>query len=106
MAWVAYADNAAGYNSEPPHERVGSGGQGMTLGLSPSVMAVPANQQSGVSAGQSTKALMRATSSTSGPSYVVGKSRGAESNPTSVLDADTLGKYSSAGYVDDRFMSG
>lgn len=106
MAWVAYADNAAGYNSEPPHERVGPGGQGMTLGLSPSVMAVPANQQSGVSAGQSTKALMRATSSTSGPNYVVGKSRGAESNPTSVLDADTLGKYSSAGYVDDRFMSG
>ena len=105
MAWVAYASNTSGYNGDPVH-RQHTGGMGMLLGTAPTVFTVPAEQQSGTSLAQSIRSVSRANNSNTGPYNIVGKARGAESNPATVVDGDSLGKFGSAGYVTDRFMFG
>lgn len=105
MAWVAYASNTSGYNGEPVHKQH-TGGMGMLLGTAPTVFAVPAEQQSGTSLAQSIRSISRANNTNTGPYNIVGKARGSESDPSSVLDRDSLGKFVSAGYVADRFMLG
>lgn len=105
MAWVAYASNTRGYNGEPVH-RQHTGGMGMLLGTAPTVFTVPAEQHSGTSLAQSIRSISRANNTSFGPYNIVGKARGSESTPATVVDGDSLGMFGSAGYVTDRFMVG
>lgn len=106
MAWVHYSGETAGYNGEPPHTRSGKGAPGVLLGVSDSIDAVPAVQQSGVTAGESIHALTRAHTSAFGPQYVTCHARGSEYAPQPVESGDSLGKYASAGYTGTKFMLG
>lgn len=105
MAWIAYASTTAGYNGDPVHKQH-TGSAGVLFGSAPGVSFVPAEQQSGSTLPKSLKTLTRVNNANTGPYNIVAKARGTEAVPSDVLNADSLGRFGSAGYIDNKFMFG